>query len=168
MSSDNLQPVLGISRRELLKRGGKVAAAAAISSVFSPFVFTGKAAPTKTFSFWQFYAPATQVGTQSKWFEDCVKGWNATHDVKVELQFVPVQDYLGHRPANARAAERRRRADTNRADTVRLKPPGPLHPALRGLHDNRPAGGVKTRSTLRWRTMVPLHKESRISLTVAH
>ena len=95
MSSDNLQPVLGINRRELLKRGGKVAAAAAISSVFSPFVFTGKAAPTKTLSFWQFYAPARQVGTQSKWFEDCVKGWNATHDVKVELQYVPVQDYIG-------------------------------------------------------------------------
>jgi hypothetical protein len=27
--------------------------------------------------------------------EDCVKGWNATHDVKVELQYVPVQDYIG-------------------------------------------------------------------------
>src|SRR6516162_10672075 len=96
MSSGNPQPVAGISRRELLKRGGKVAAAAAVSSVFSPFVFTGRAAATKTLSFWQFYAPARQVGTnQSKWFEDCVKSWNATHDVKVELQFVPVQDYLG-------------------------------------------------------------------------
>jgi multiple sugar transport system substrate-binding protein len=94
MSSGNPQPVTGISRRELLKRGGKVAAAAAVASAFSPFVFTGKAAPTKTLSFWQFYAPARQVGTQSKWFEDCVKGWNATHDVKVELQFVPVQDYI--------------------------------------------------------------------------
>ena len=94
MSSGNPQPVTGISRRELLKRGGKVAAAAAVSSVFSPFVFTGKAAATKTLSFWQFYAPARQAGTQSKWFEDCVKGWNATHDVKVELQFVPVQDYI--------------------------------------------------------------------------
>jgi hypothetical protein len=34
--------------------------------VFSPFVFTGKAAATKTLSFWQFYAPARQVGTQIK------------------------------------------------------------------------------------------------------
>ena len=86
MSSGNPQPVAGISRRELLKRGGKVAAAAAVSLVFSPFVFTGKAAATKTLSFWQFYAPDRQLGIQSKWFEDCVKGWNATHDVKVELQ----------------------------------------------------------------------------------
>src|ERR1700689_2013092 len=84
MSLDNPQPVAGISRRALMKRGGKVAAAAAVSSVFSLFVFTGKAVPTKTLSFWQFYSPAGQVATnQSKWFEDCVKGWNATHDVKV-------------------------------------------------------------------------------------
>jgi multiple sugar transport system substrate-binding protein len=95
MSSGNPQPVAGISRRELLQRGGKVAAAAAVSSVFSPFVFTGKAAATKTLSFWQFYAPARQAGAQSIWFEDCVKGWNATHEVKVELQFVPAQDYFG-------------------------------------------------------------------------
>jgi multiple sugar transport system substrate-binding protein len=95
MSSNNPQLVAGISRRELLKRGGKVAAATAVASVFSPFVLTGKAAATKTLSFWQFYAPARQMGNQSKWFEDCVKGWNATHDVKVELQFVPVQDYIG-------------------------------------------------------------------------
>ena len=90
MNSGNPQPVAGISRRELLKRGGKVAATAAVSSVFSPFVFTGKAAATKTLSFWQFYAPGSS--NESKWFEDCVKGWNATHDVKVELQFVPPQE----------------------------------------------------------------------------
>src|SRR6516165_5561725 len=82
MNSGNPQPVAGISRRELLKRGGKVAAAAAVASVFSPFVFTGKAAAPKTLSFWQFDAPVRQYSTQSKWFEDCVKGWNATHDVK--------------------------------------------------------------------------------------
>jgi hypothetical protein len=77
MSSGNPQSVAVISRRELLKRGGKGAAAAAVSSVFLPFAFTGKAAAPKTLSFWQFYAPAKQVGIQSKWFEDCVKGWNS-------------------------------------------------------------------------------------------
>ena len=95
MSSGNLQSVADISRRELLKRGGKVAAAAAVSSVFSPFVSTGKAAAPKTLSFWQFYAPTKQPGTESKWFEDCVKGWNATHDVKVELHFVHANEYFG-------------------------------------------------------------------------
>src|ERR1700730_15413125 len=97
MSSGNPQPVASISRRELLKRGGKVAAATAAASVFSPFVHTGKAAAPKTLSFWHFYAPASTLSaqsTESKWFEDCVKGWNATHDVKVELHFVPDQEYI--------------------------------------------------------------------------
>jgi multiple sugar transport system substrate-binding protein len=94
MSSGNPRPIVGISRRELLKRGGKVAAAAAVSSVFSPFVFTGKAAATKTLSFWQYYAGGGIKSKWSDWFEDCVKGWNATHDVKVELQLVPFQDFL--------------------------------------------------------------------------
>jgi hypothetical protein len=48
MSSGDPRPVAGISRRGLLKRGGEVAAAAAVASVFSPFVFTGKAAATTT------------------------------------------------------------------------------------------------------------------------
>jgi multiple sugar transport system substrate-binding protein len=95
MSSGNPQSVAGISRRELLKSGGKVAAVAAVSSVFSPFVLTGKAAAPKTLSFWQFHAPASTLTTESKWFEDCVKGWNATHDVKVELHFVPANEYFG-------------------------------------------------------------------------
>jgi hypothetical protein len=72
MSSGNPQPVAGISRRELLKRGGEVSAAAAVPSVFSPFVFTGKAAATKKLSFWQFYAPRSS--NESKWFEDSVIG----------------------------------------------------------------------------------------------
>jgi multiple sugar transport system substrate-binding protein len=84
----------GITRRKLILGGGKVALAATVSSMFSPFNIYVKAASVRSLSFWQFYAPARQVGAQSKWFEDCVKGWNATHDVKVELQFVPVQDYI--------------------------------------------------------------------------
>jgi multiple sugar transport system substrate-binding protein len=95
-SSDQLADVAaGVTRRELLKTGGKIAAAAAVSSVFAPFfIHTAKAAATKTLSFWQFYAPRGGVASQSKWFEDCVAGWNATHDVKVELQYVPNNDYM--------------------------------------------------------------------------
>jgi multiple sugar transport system substrate-binding protein len=82
----------GMTRRELLKMGGKVAAVTAASSVFSPFsIFAAKAA-AKSLSFWMFYPPGG--GAQSKWFEDCVQGWNAAHDVKVELQYVPTQEYM--------------------------------------------------------------------------
>ena len=95
-SSNELADVAaGVTRRELLKTGGKIAAAAAVSSVFAPFfIHTARAAATKTLSFWQFYAPKGGVASQSKWFEDCVAGWNATHDVKVELQYVPNNDYM--------------------------------------------------------------------------
>src|SRR5271165_3213760 len=82
----------GISRRELLKAGGKAAVGAA---VFGPFILTSKAAATKPLSFWQFYAPGGAAGDrQSKWFVDCVTAWNATHDVKVQLEYVPVQEYI--------------------------------------------------------------------------
>ena len=84
----------GITRRELLKKGGKVAAVAAVSSVFSPFFIHSARAATKTLSFWQFYAPNGISNLQSKWFVDCVAAWNATHDVKVELQYVPNNDYM--------------------------------------------------------------------------
>jgi multiple sugar transport system substrate-binding protein len=85
----------GLTRRELFKKGSKIAVAAAASSVFGPFfIHVAKAAATKTLSFWQFYAPKGGVASQSKWFQDCVAGWNATHDVKVELQYVPNNEYM--------------------------------------------------------------------------
>jgi hypothetical protein len=47
----------GMTRRELLKMGGKVAPVTAVSSVFSPFsIFAAKAA-AKSLSFWMFYPP---------------------------------------------------------------------------------------------------------------
>ena len=93
-SLDHPDASAGITRRELLKTGGKVAAAAAMSSVFSPFFIQSARAATKTLSFWQFYAPNGISNLQSKWFVDCVAAWNATHDVKVELQYVPNNDYM--------------------------------------------------------------------------
>jgi multiple sugar transport system substrate-binding protein len=93
--SDPLSDALpGITRRELLKKGGKVAAVAAVSSVFSPFFIHSARAATKTLSFWQFYAPNGISNLQSKWFVDCVAAWNATHDVKIDLQYVPNNDYM--------------------------------------------------------------------------
>jgi len=90
----NLPALNSMTRRELITTGGKLVVAAAVSSAFSPFTINVKAAPVKTLSFWQFYGPGGQVSTQSKWFEDCVKGWNATHDVKVELQYIPNTEYM--------------------------------------------------------------------------
>jgi multiple sugar transport system substrate-binding protein len=84
----------GITRRDLLKRSGKVAVVAALSSAFSPFNIHVKAAALKKLSFWQFYAPGGPFGSETKWWEDMAKAWNASHDVKVGLQFVPFSEYL--------------------------------------------------------------------------
>src|SRR5271165_5915707 len=65
-SSSDSDAAEGITRRELLKTGGKVAAAAAMSSVFSPFFIQSARAATKTLSFWQFYAPNGISNLQSK------------------------------------------------------------------------------------------------------
>src|SRR5271156_4772786 len=77
----------GPSRRSVLATG---AAATALSG----FPYISRARAAQTLKFWQFYAPGGGVATQDKWFEDVVKGWNDTHDVKVELVYVPNNAYM--------------------------------------------------------------------------
>ena len=77
----------GVSRREVLAAG---AAAAAITGF--PYVSRGYAA--QTLKFWQFYGPGGGVVSQDKWYADVVKGWNDSHDVKVELVYVPNNAYM--------------------------------------------------------------------------
>ncbi len=83
-----------ITRRELLIGGGKVAVVAAVSSLLSPFNIYVKAATPKSISFWQFYGPGGGSKMQDQWFQDMVKSWNSSHDVKVELLYVPNQEYM--------------------------------------------------------------------------
>ena len=77
----------GPSRRSVLATG---AAATALSGF--PYISRGLGA--QSLKFWQFYAPGGGVATQDKWFEDVAKGWNDTHDVKVELVYVPNNAYM--------------------------------------------------------------------------
>jgi multiple sugar transport system substrate-binding protein len=44
--------------------------------------------------FWQFTAPGGQNPPRVKWFTGLVAGWNAEHPVKVELEYLPVAQYL--------------------------------------------------------------------------
>ena len=48
----------------------------------------------QTLKFWQFYSPGGGVVSQDKWYADVVKGWNDSHDVKVELVYVPNNAYM--------------------------------------------------------------------------
>ena len=77
----------GPSRRQVLGAG---VAAAAITRF--PYVSRGLAA--QTLKFWQFYAPGGGVPSQDKWYEDVVKAWNDSHEVKVELVYVPNNAYM--------------------------------------------------------------------------
>ncbi len=76
-------------RRSLIAGGAALAVGSAIGGF--PHIARGAAAPLK---FWQFYAPGGGVASQSKWFEDMVKAWNDTHDVKVELEYIPNNAYM--------------------------------------------------------------------------
>jgi len=78
---------LGPSRRTVL-----VGAAAGATTLGFPYISRSYAA--ESLKFWQFYAPGGGVATQSKWFEDMVKSWNDSHDVKVELVYVPNNAYM--------------------------------------------------------------------------
>src|SRR5579863_7881398 len=77
----------GPSRRSVLATG---AAATALSG----FPYISRARAAQTLKFWQFYAPGGGVATQDKWFEAVVKGWNDSHEVKVELVYVPKHAYM--------------------------------------------------------------------------
>jgi multiple sugar transport system substrate-binding protein len=81
-------------RRRLLEAGATGVVAAAAGSLFPmPYVSRGHAqeAPLK---FWQFTAPGGQNPLRVKWFTDLVDRWNAENDVKVELEYIPVTQYL--------------------------------------------------------------------------
>ena len=77
----------GPNRREVLATG--VAAAA-----FTGFPYVSRGYAAQTLKFWQFYAPGGGVPSQEKWYEDVVKDWNNSHDVKVELVYVPNNAYM--------------------------------------------------------------------------
>ncbi|HEX4766683.1 MAG TPA: sugar ABC transporter substrate-binding protein [Lichenihabitans sp.] len=81
----------GWTRRRLLGTGAALGGSAALGGF--PVVRRARAA-AKTMSFWQFYAPGGPVPGQTKWFEDTIKAWNDTHDVKVDLNYIPSGDYM--------------------------------------------------------------------------
>ena len=81
----------GITRRGLIGAGAALGGAAAFSAF--PYLSSARAA-SGPLKFWQFYGPGGAVASQSKWFEDMVKAWNDTHDVKIELEYVPNDQYM--------------------------------------------------------------------------
>jgi len=87
----------GLNRRRLLQGGATFAAAGAVGGITGfPFVnrLSARAADAQTLNFWNFYAPGGDVKTQVDWFTKMAADYNASHDIKVELDYVPNADYM--------------------------------------------------------------------------
>jgi multiple sugar transport system substrate-binding protein len=97
--SDIIKPTAalgGLNRRRLLQGGATFAAAGALGGIAMPFVNAGvaRAADAEPLHFWNFYAPGGDVKTQVDWFTKMASDYNASHDIKVQLDYVPNADYM--------------------------------------------------------------------------
>lgn len=85
------------SRRRLLTGAAGAAAACAAPALLTG-CGSGGAGSSRELTFWNFYGPQhgpdPAANRQSAWFVKTVAAWNATHDVKVRLQFIPQPLYL--------------------------------------------------------------------------
>lgn len=77
------------SRRRLLKYGAALAGTGFGCTSPRDDDVTGA-----SLSFMQFYAPGGEVFAQAQWFVDMVDEWNASNRRKIELEYVPVSEYL--------------------------------------------------------------------------
>jgi multiple sugar transport system substrate-binding protein len=99
--SRSWQPTAGLTRRNLLSRGAALAAAATVT----PSLLTacgssspGTSAQSGPLTFWNFYGPNPGPLTAlSKWFVDLVAAWNKENKTKINLQYVPQQNYIQKR-----------------------------------------------------------------------
>ena len=78
-----------MSRRRLLKYGAALA-----GTGFGCTSPPRDHATDATLNFLQFYAPGGEVVAQAQWFVDMVDEWNASNRRQIELEYVPVSEYL--------------------------------------------------------------------------
>jgi len=70
-----------VTRRKMLATGAAIAGG--VAAAFAARSLSLRARTNEPLKFWQFYGPGGDHAGQSKWFEDMVKSWNASHDIKV-------------------------------------------------------------------------------------
>ncbi|MFF1921226.1 ABC transporter substrate-binding protein [Streptomyces sp. NPDC058221] len=94
------------SRRRFLGTAAGGAAAAAAVPLLTGCGGSAKA-DSGTLKFWHFYDSHSSdpaMRGQAKWFNDLIKDWNDTHDVKVEPLVVPVISFQGSKMVTAFAS----------------------------------------------------------------
>ncbi|HTJ58691.1 MAG TPA: sugar ABC transporter substrate-binding protein [Devosiaceae bacterium] len=95
--SNNKEKPSRWSRRAILQGGATFTAAGALGGITGfPFVsrLSARAADSSPLDFWNFYAPGGEVKTQVDWFLKMADDYNKSHDVKVQLDYVPNTDYM--------------------------------------------------------------------------
>ena len=85
----------GSSRRDFLRGAGGTTLAATLVGA-APLLSScgGGGDNPNQLSFWNFYGPGGDVASQSKWFVDLVKSWNAQNKVKIKLRYIPSPEYV--------------------------------------------------------------------------
>lgn len=83
-----------VDRRRLLQVGGAAAVGLFGAGPLPLIRPRGMRAQGEALTFWQFYSPGGEVSSQSQWFEDTVNAWNEQDEVKIELQYTPVAEYV--------------------------------------------------------------------------
>jgi multiple sugar transport system substrate-binding protein len=87
----------GLTRRGFL-RGTAAAVAGTAFAGSSATLLAGcggdAGGSSNQLTFWNFYGPADDHNPQSQWFVSMVDEWNKNNDVKVNLRYLPVAEYL--------------------------------------------------------------------------
>lgn len=83
----------GLTRRQLLARGATLAATASLAGPILAACGTS-AASSGPVSFWNFYGPGGTPVQQSQWFVDAANAWNKANSTKIQLNYVPVTEYI--------------------------------------------------------------------------
>src|SRR5699024_5455417 len=83
-----------ISRRQSFRFGagtlGALAGAGALSSCGSG----SSGGNGDAISLWNFFGPDPEGTEVSTWFENLAADWNETHDVQLDLRYIPNQTYM--------------------------------------------------------------------------
>lgn len=88
-SIDSGRAATPITRRKLLRYGAALAGAG-----FACTSDKNGDSENAALRFLQFYAPDGEVAAQAQWFVDMVDEWNASNRRKIELEYVPVLEYM--------------------------------------------------------------------------
>lgn len=87
----------GITRRSFLAKGSAFAFAAAVTGPGLTILSGcggGGGSSSEPLRFWQFHAPGGQVQSMNDWFVQTVERWNEENETKIELEYIPTQEYI--------------------------------------------------------------------------